>query len=347
MKVLLGAHESSLVHDSGEGHPESPRRYRAALRGARASELGADLIEFAPRRAATEELRRIHTARYLVELEERCTSGGGPLDPDTSVGPLSFEAAMRGAGAGIDAANRLRAGEAASAFLICRPPGHHALSERAMGFCLLNNVAITAAALVAEGERVMIVDFDAHHGNGTQAAFYLEPEVLYISLHQYPLYPGSGAVSEVGEGAGIGRTINLPFAALTAGDAYELAFDRVIAPAAQSFAPTWVLVSAGFDGHRDDPLTQLGLLAGDYVRLTQRLMDLSSPGRRIFFLEGGYDLEALERSVAATVATLGQQPYLGEPISGAGDDSLHGTEGASGRVVRYVAELHRQIRGEG
>ncbi len=345
MTVLLGLHEASSAHLTGVGHPESPDRLTAVVRGAKSAGLGEDLVCFVPRAATPAEIERVHTPHYLHQLEQFCRDGGGRLDPDTAVVPDSYRAAIYGAGAGIDAAERLRAGEASAAFLALRPPGHHALSERAMGFCLLNNIAVTAAALVAQGERVVIVDIDAHHGNGTQAAFYSDAKVLYISTHQYPFYPGSGALVEAGEGEGSGCTINIPFPAKTAGDAYLFAFDEVIGPACERFAPTWMLVSAGFDAHRDDPLTDLGLTSGDYAVITQRLMDLSVPGRRIFFLEGGYHLRALERSVEATLAVLGAQVLDTEPVSGAGADGLRGADGEAGRIVDYARQLQERIAG--
>lgn len=343
MTVLLGLHEASIDHLAGVGHPESPERLHAVVRGAQSAGLGESLVMFSPRAATAAEIERVHATRYMHRLAQVCREGGGVLDPDTSVVPASYQAAIHGAGAGIDAAQRLRSGGASAAFLALRPPGHHALSERAMGFCLFNNVAITAAALAAEGERVVIVDIDAHHGNGTQAAFYSDPNVLYISMHQFPLYPGSGALVEIGEGEGSGLTINLPFPAKTTGDAYSLAFDEVIGPACEVFGPTWLLVSAGFDAHREDPLTDLGLTAGDYAAMTQRLMDLAVPGRRIFFLEGGYHLRALERSVQATLSVLGASAIETEPMSGAGADGGRGANGEAGRIVEYARQLRDRI----
>lgn len=343
MTVLLGLHEASFAHLAGVGHPESSDRLHAVVRGAESAGLGEALVTFVPRAATAAEIERVHTLAYLKQLEQFCRDGGAQLDSDTAVVPASYRAAIHGAGAGIDAAQRLEAGEASAAFLALRPPGHHALSERAMGFCLLNNIAITAAALAERGERVVIVDIDAHHGNGTQAAFYSDPKVLYISMHQYPFYPGSGALVEVGEGEATGRTINLPFPAKTTGDAYSLAFDEVIGPACEDFGPTWLLVSAGFDAHREDPLTDLGLTAGDYAVMTQRLMDLAIPGRRIFFLEGGYHLLALEHSVQATLAVLGANALETEPVSGAGADGLRGANGEAGRIVDYARQLQERI----
>jgi acetoin utilization deacetylase AcuC-like enzyme len=201
-----------------------------------------------------------------------------------------------------------------------------------MGFCLVNNVAVTAAALADRGERVLIVDWDAHHGNGTQDVFYEDPRVLYVSLHQYPLYPGTGRLDETGAGAGVGTTVNLPLPPGTTGEAYLAAVDDVIVPAAERFGPTWVIASAGFDAHRDDPLTNMGLTAGDFADLTERIMRLAPAGRRLAFLEGGYDLEALANSAGACVAGLAGESFRPEPS----------TSGGPGRnVVEMARDLHR------
>jgi acetoin utilization deacetylase AcuC-like enzyme len=335
MTVLLGRHATFADHHTGRRHPERPERLEAALNGIAGAGLGDALVEFEPRLVTADELALAHEWLYVEALERFCASGGGPIDADTVASTGSFDAALRAAGAGPDAVGRLRAREGESAFLAVRPPGHHALVARAMGFCLFNNVAVTAACLAAEGERVMIVDWDAHHGNGTQDLFYERSDVCYVSMHQFPFYPGTGTLTETGEGAGLGTTINLPFPAGTGGDAYRAAFDEVVVPAAERFGPTWVLISAGFDAHRDDPLTDLGLTAGDYADLTKRTMELCPPGRRIAFLEGGYDLDALGRSVAACVASLAGVRHLPEPVSGGGPGG-----DAALRVVDAVAGMH-------
>ncbi len=347
MTVLLGYHGACEAHEPGPGHPEAPERLDAVRRGLEEARLGEAIIEFAPRRATREELSRVHDPGYVSWVEERCLAGGGDLDPDTAVVHESYEAALRAAGAGVDAVERLERGEASAAFLAVRPPGHHALAARSMGFCLFNNVAVTAAALVARGERVLILDWDAHHGNGTQAAFYDRPEVLYVSLHQYPFYPGTGRIGEVGEGAGEGTTVNLPFPAGTEGDAYRLAFDEVLIPASETFSPSWLLVSAGYDAHRADPLTDLGLSAGDFFDLTERAMRLAPPGRRVLFLEGGYDLDALAASVGATLAALVGVKRRSEPVTSGGADGIAGTsaDGMPAAVVAAAHALHERFTG--
>ncbi|MBV8951817.1 MAG: histone deacetylase, partial [Actinobacteria bacterium] len=213
--------------------------------------------------------------------------------------------------------------------LAVRPPGHHATPERAMGFCLLNNVAVTAAALADAGERVAVIDFDAHHGNGTQDTFARDPRVLYVSTHQWPLYPGTGRLDDVGRDAGQGTTCNLPFPAGTTGDVYLAAVDAVIGPLVTHFDPDWLLLSAGFDAHRADPLTGLALSAGDFGLIAARLAALAPGGRRLAFLEGGYDLEALARSVATTLPALIGAPAPREEAP---------TAGGPGQVVVDAAQ---------
>jgi acetoin utilization deacetylase AcuC-like enzyme len=304
MPVLVETHERYLDHDTGAGHPERPARLRAVLAGIEASRAGDAVVWASPRPATRDELARVHPPAYLDALERFCAEGGGHLDADTHAGPSSWDAAVLAAGAGLDAVERLDHGEADAAFLAVRPPGHHATPERPMGFCLLNNVAVTAAALADRGERVVVLDWDAHHGNGTQDAFYADGRVLYVSMHQFPLYPGTGRLDETGSGAGAGATINFPFPPRTGGDAYLAAVDEVVAPAAEAHGATWWLVSAGFDAHRADPLTGLGLAAGDFADLTARVVALAGRGRVVAFLEGGYDLDALATSTAACVAGL-------------------------------------------
>jgi acetoin utilization deacetylase AcuC-like enzyme len=200
-----------------------------------------------------------------------------------------------------------------------------------MGFCLLNNVAITAAALRDQGRRVLIVDWDAHHGNGTQDMFYADADVLYVSMHEWPLYPGTGRLDEVGLDAGAGTTVNFPFPAGTTGDVYRAALDEVVAPLVERFRPDWVLISAGFDAHRADPLTGMGLRAGDFADLTAQVVGYAPAARTIAFLEGGYDLEALRDSVAAMAATLVGTGVRPEPATAGGPGAP---------VIRAVRDLH-------
>ena len=317
MPVLLLTHERYLDHEAGPGHPERPARLTAVLDGVAAAGLGEALVRAAPRPAAREDVARVHDPAQIDLVEASSTSGGGRLDADTGTNAASFEAALLAAGAGLTAIEALEADEAGAAFCAVRPPGHHATPTRPMGFCLFNNVAVAAAALAERGERVLIVDYDAHHGNGTQDIFWTDPRVGYVSFHQYPFYPGTGALSDVGAGAGAGTTVNVPLPRGATGDAYRAAVDEVVRPFAESFDPTWLLLSAGFDAHRADPLTDLGLTSGDFADLTAELLELAPAGRRIAFLEGGYDLDALASSAAACVAALvGERRADEAPTSG-------------------------------
>jgi acetoin utilization deacetylase AcuC-like enzyme len=316
--VLLASHERYLDHLAGRRHPERPARLDAVLGALERAGLDDALIPFVPRPATRTELERVHDAAYVDSLQRFCAEGGGRIDPDTGANAASFEAATLAAGAGLDAVERLERGEGTAAFCAVRPPGHHALAARAMGFCFFNSVAVTAAALADRGERVLVVDVDAHHGNGTQDLFYDDARVRYVSMHEWPLFPGTGSLSETGRGAGTGATMNFPFPAGTSGDAYLAAVDEVVVPMAEAWQPTWLLISAGFDAHRLDPLTDLGLTSGDYGVITERLVRLVEPGRVIAFLEGGYDLEALATSVVATVAALAGDHHLPEAPTSAG-----------------------------
>ncbi|MGH9118821.1 MAG: histone deacetylase family protein [Acidimicrobiales bacterium] len=318
MAVLFVTHPRYFDHDTGSGHPERPQRLTAVLEGAEQAGLGDELVWTEPRPAGDDDLERVHSRAYVEAVARFCASGGGWLDDDTIARPESYQAARLAAGAGLTAVDRLDAGEASAAFCAIRPPGHHAEPTQAMGFCLFNNVAVTAAALAGRGERVLIVDYDAHHGNGTQDTFIADPRVMYVSMHQFPLFPGTGRLDDVGTGPATGSTVNFPFPAGTTGDAFLAAVDEVVAPLSERWKPTWLLISAGFDAHRADPLTGLGLSAGDYADLTLRLLELVPPPRRVAFLEGGYDLDALAASTSSCLAALAGSRLVPEPVTAGG-----------------------------
>jgi acetoin utilization deacetylase AcuC-like enzyme len=320
--LLLATHPRYLEHRAGHAHPERPARLDAVLAGVDASGVADAVVRLEPRRARRHELERVHPRGFLDAMARFCAAGGGRLDADTGANDASWDAAVLAAGAGLGAIEALDRGEGDSAFCVVRPPGHHATPDRAMGFCLVNNVAVAAAHLAERGERVVVVDYDAHHGNGTQDTFYADGRVFYVSFHEYPLYPGSGALSDIGEEAGRRRTMNFPLPEGATGDVYLRALDAVVLPVVEQFRPTWLILSAGFDGHRRDPLTGLGLSAGDYALITRRLVELVPAGRRLAVLEGGYDLPALTSSSAAVVAALvGERLLPEEPTAdGPGGD---------------------------
>jgi acetoin utilization deacetylase AcuC-like enzyme len=285
-------------------HPERPERLLAARDGMLTALGEVPRLIVPVRPASLPELRRVHSPVYLDQLESRLAHGSGQLDPDTYFCPDTREAAWLAAGAAIDLTETLLAGNSRRGLGLLRPPGHHAVPKSSMGFCLLNNVAVAASAALAAGlSRVAIVDWDVHHGNGTQDIFYDDPRVLFISLHQYPFYPGTGAAKEVGRGAGQGFTANVPLPAGSGPETYAAAFREVVLPLLRTYAPELVLVSAGFDAHARDPLADMNLSSESYGALASSLIDLvddaSGPaqGRIGFLLEGGYDLNALSDSV--------------------------------------------------
>jgi acetoin utilization deacetylase AcuC-like enzyme len=307
--LVVVANDASDSHDTGIGHPERPARTRAALDGLMEAGLSDAIVPVAARPASRSELLRVHRADYVDALERLCRSGGGALDVDTPIVEGSWPTAMTSAGSGLAAVAALAGGEADAAIVLTRPPGHHALPGRGMGFCLVNNIAIAAAALAERGERVLIVDWDVHHGNGTQAAFWDDPRVLFVSTHERGAYPGTGDAAEVGGTGAPGSTVNLPLPPGATGDVVLEALESLALPTIEAFAPTWVLVSAGFDAHRDDPLADLDLSAGDFADLSSWVAARApATGRLVLFLEGGYDLDALRASVgAAAAAALGER----------------------------------------
>ena len=291
-------------HDTGD-HPEQAWRLAAAHAGVAMADLTDVALFVKSREATTLELTALHSPEYIASLEHLCSRGGGHLDPDTPVTAGTWRTALHSAGAGLVAIDAHEAGAAEAGLVLTRPPGHHARPNGGMGFCLFNNIAVAAAALVQRGERVAIIDWDVHHGNGTQDAFWNNENVLFASIHQYPYYPGTGAVTETGGPGAPGLTINVPVPAGATGDVFLAAFDTLIEPVIEAFQPTWTLISAGFDAHRDDPLGDLRLASGDYADMTKRVLGYTTRhSRLVLFLEGGYDRSALSNSVGATASTL-------------------------------------------
>jgi acetoin utilization deacetylase AcuC-like enzyme len=302
VEVLYLTHPVFARHDTGAWHPERPARLAAAERGVWAAglltrRLEADTVD-------SELLAAVHTPSYIAAIERFCAAGGGALDADTIAVEASWDAALRAAGAGVQAVSLLEQSENATAFLAVRPPGHHALADQAMGFCLFNNVVVTAAFLTSRGQRVAIVDWDVHHGNGTQAMTWDDPNVLYLSTHQFPFYPMTGRVEDRGGRGAEGTVINVPLPAGSAGDVYHEVMGRVMEPALKGFAPDWLLISAGYDAHVDDPLADLRLRSTDYGWMAASLASIVPPHRTITFLEGGYNLAAITESVNQTLRGL-------------------------------------------
>lgn len=299
-----------LEHDMGHGHPESPDRLRAIVARLEQSGLMARLRRLTPRPAEDEWITHVHSPQYVDLLKQRRpTQGRVQLDPDTSMSPGSLPAAYLAAGGALAACDALMRGEVQHAFCAVRPPGHHAEQGRAMGFCLFNNVAIAARYVQKRHglSRVLIVDWDVHHGNGTQHTFEDDPSLLFFSTHQYPHYPGTGRATEAGRGAGEGLTINVPMTAGEGDEDYIDVFERVLVPAADQFRPELVIISAGFDAHRDDPLANMALTEAGYAALTGIVAAIAarhSQRRILSCLEGGYNLTALAASVEAHVRAL-------------------------------------------
>ena len=301
-----------LHHDTGPGHPERPERITAAMRGVAAAGADATTVAIQARDATGDDLLRVHSEAYIERARRDCLDGGGELSTgDTAVCEASYDAALRAAGGVLAGVDAVMAGTCRNAFCAVRPPGHHATPDRGMGFCIFNNVAIAARYLQRRHglKRILIADWDVHHGNGTQETFYRDPTVFFFSTHQWPLYPGTGAASERGVGDGMGYTMNVPVAAGSGRQEIVGAFRERLAPAMTRFRPEFVLVSAGFDSRMGDPLGGLLLTDDDFAELTEILMEIAgvfAQGRLVAVLEGGYSLDGLALACEAHVRALGR-----------------------------------------
>ena len=295
-------HDRCLLHDNGPGHPERPQRLTAIRDRLERTGLLARLLEIEPDAAPLSALTRVHDEEYVEALREACARAPLRLDPDTGVSEGSWAAALLSAGGGLVAVDAVFEERARAAFVCTRPPGHHAERDRAMGFCLFNNIAVAARhAQDRHGAaRIAIVDWDVHHGNGTQHLFEEDDTILYVSTHEWPFYPGTGSRGERGRGRGLGTTLNLPLPAGSGDEAYERVFGTAVIPALERFEPDLLMISAGFDAHESDPLAGMALTAEGYGRLTAMLREAAGAlchGRLVSLLEGGYDLDALAGSV--------------------------------------------------
>jgi acetoin utilization deacetylase AcuC-like enzyme len=316
LKTAVVTDRAYTRHFAGRSHPERPERIRALIDMTESVDRSG-LQRRAPREATLEEIALCHQPRYMQLLGETGALERFDFDPDTHTSRDSYRTALLAAGGVLTAVEAVMDGETDNAFALVRPPGHHALPDRAMGFCFFNNVAIAAAWLLKHRglKRIMIVDWDVHHGNGTQAMFYESPEVLYASTHQYPHYPGSGSLQEIGAGRGEGYTINAPMPADFGDDEYLRFFDDFILPIGRKFRPEFILVSAGFDCHWRDPLAQMRVTEEGFVGMARRVKKLAAEccqGKMVAALEGGYDLDALVNSGRAVLEELGR--YADEPV---------------------------------
>ena len=330
-----------LKHDTGQ-HVENIHRLEAIMAHLEQTGLKKQLTPIKPRAATVEEVSQVHHKQYISNIEETASRGGGWLDPDTVVSADSYKVALYAAGGAIKATEAVMKGKVASAFALVRPPGHHATSRRAMGFCLFNNVAIAAKYALAKFnlERILIIDFDVHHGNGTQEVFYDNPQVFYISTHQSHHYPGTGSVEEVGKGEGAGTTLNIPLPAGCGDAEYEQVFTQIIVPAAKRFQPQLIMVSAGYDLHWADGLAFMQVTVtgfAEMVKIIRKLAEETCQGRLVFCLEGGYNLDALAASVRATFNILRGRSIVEDPL---GTSPRHLTPPSITSLVKEIRRIH-------
>jgi len=318
MRVGLIYDPVYLEHDTGT-HVENTQRLVATMSHLEENHLKDKLVLLSPRAATIDELATVHAPEYISRIRSQAEGGGGWLDADTVMSPGSYNAAIYAAGGALTAVDTVMSRQVNSAFALVRPPGHHATCWQAMGFCLFNNVAIAAKYALANFDikRILIVDFDVHHGNGTQDTFYTDPHVLYFSTHEYPFYPGTGSIDETGARDGEGFNVNVPLLAGWGDDEYQAVFEDILAPMAKRFEPQLILVSAGYDAHWADSLALMQVSISGFARLVEiikTLADMLCQGRMVFTLEGGYHLEALSLSIAATLDILRGNRQISDPL---------------------------------
>jgi len=307
-----------LKHDQA-GHPESAKRLESIVAGLKEKDLLEKVVEVKSRQAVTDEITLCHSQDYVKYVKEFCEKGGGNLDPDTYSNKYSFTAATTAVGSSVDLTKAVIKGELKNGLALLRPPGHHALANRSMGFCLFGNIAITAKdALTQSGiNKVAIVDFDVHHGNGTQALVGDDPNILFISTHQYPYYPGTGSIREIGQGISEGTVVNIPLQAGVGDEGFKIIYEKVIIPCIERFNPDLILVSAGYDAHWDDPLADLNLSLLGYNWISREIIETAErvcDGKIVFFLEGGYNLQVLSYGVANTIRGLLGIDFFEDPL---------------------------------
>lgn len=341
MKAGLVYDPIYLEHDTGD-HVENSQRLVATMSYLKETGIKEKLTCLPPRPATIEELEMIHTTEYISYVKSKAEKGGGWLDPDTVMSPKSYEAALYAAGGLLVAVEEVMKGEVDNAFALVRPPGHHAIHDRAMGFCIFNNMAIATKFALSKFSlnRVLIADFDVHHGNGTQDAFYADPRVLYFSTHQYPFYPGTGWIDETGMGEGEGTTANFPMAAGWGDEEYLRAFNEVLVPVARRFQPQFILVSAGFDAHWADHLAMMRVSVKGFAQMAMVLKELASElcqGRLVFTLEGGYNLRVVTSSIKAVFDVLLGNSEIDDPL---GKASMARKPEGFNEHIREIRRIH-------
>ena len=340
MKAGLVYDPIYLEHDTGD-HVENARRLVTALSYLKETGIKEKLTCLPPRPALLEELEMIHAPEYISYVKSKAEKGGGWLDPDTVMSPRSYEAALYAAGGLLVAVEEVMKGEVDNAFALVRPPGHHAIYDRAMGFCIFNNMAVAARFALSRFnlKRVLIADFDVHHGNGTQDAFYADPKVLYFSTHQYPFYPGTGRMEETGTGEGKGTTVNFPMVAGWGDEEYLRAFNEGLVRVARRFQPQLILVSAGFDAHWADHLAMMRVTVKAFAQMAMILKNLAAKlcqGRLVFTLEGGYNLHVVAASIKAIFDVLLGNSEIDDPL---GEAEMRKPEGFD-EHIREIKRIH-------